>query len=251
MGNVSFEEFYYSKDNQIHDISEVQKEYDQCSGDISKFKNQMFCPECKKAKLSFTHRTSFKRAFLSKKRSSDHVEGCSFIHDSASKRDILEYIKQLSTNQIQDRLEAALNQLLLKKTKADNDASNECKDNPLVIKVDNPRGSGIRKFIPRKSINSWFDKLEECKMFIFYGHVKLEIENIKKENITFFRLIIKAKKQNQWIKKTSIFRGITKDNIDEEKIYDIAVLGEIEFYNGFPQIKTAKYDSIMFRETRM
>ena len=153
MGNVSFEEFYYSKDNQIHDISEVQKEYDQCSGDISKFKNQMFCPECKKAKLSFTHRTSFKRAFLSKKRSSDHVEGCSFIHDSASKRDILEYIKQLSTNQIQDRLEAALNQLLLKKSKADNDASNECKDNPLVIKVDNPRGSGIRKFIPRKSIN--------------------------------------------------------------------------------------------------
>ena len=244
--NIIFEKFYYSKDNKIHGISEIQKVYNQYHGDISQYRDQMFCPECKKAKLSFTHMTSTKRAFLSKLPSSDHVEGCSFKHDSASKSEIVEFIKELSANQIQDRLEAALNQLLLKKSKVGNDASNECKENPLVIKVDNSKGSSIRKFIPKKSLNSWFDKLEAHNMFIFYGNVKLEIESIKNQ---YYRLIVKTEKHNQWKKKTSIFRGIIQDNIDEEKIYDIAVLGEIEFYNDFPQIKTTTYDSIMFRET--
>ena len=77
-----------------------------------------------------------------------------------------------------------------------------------------------------------------CFNFIFYGNVKLEIESIKNQ---YYRLIVKTEKHNQWKKKTSIFRGIIQDNIDEEKIYDIAVLGEIVFYNDFPQIKTATY----------
>lgn len=48
-------------------------------------------------------------------------------------------------------------------------------------------------------------------------------------------------------KKTSVFRGTTNDNIDTKKIYDIAILGIIEFYNDFPQIKTVTFSSIMFR----
>ncbi len=247
MANVSFEEFYYNEDDQIHDLYEIQKEYEQNNGNISKYRGHIFCPECKIAELSFTHKTSIRRAFLSKIPSSDHAEYCSFKHDCATKSEIKQFVRVLSDKQIQDRLEAALNQLLPKKAKEGSGINNESKDNPLVIEVDNKKSSGVRKFIPRKSINTWFDKSEKNKIFIFYGHAKLETKEIATKNGKRYELIIKTNKQNEWIKKTSVFRGTTNDNIDTKKIYDIAILGIIEFYNDFPQIKTVTFSSIMFR----
>ena len=85
MANVSFEEFYYNEDDQIHDLYEIQKEYEKNNGNISKYRGHIFCSECKIAELSFTHKTSIRRAFLSKIPSSDHAEYCSFKHDCATK----------------------------------------------------------------------------------------------------------------------------------------------------------------------
>lgn len=249
MANVSFKEFYYTEDNQLHDLSEIQKEYKQNNGDISKYRGKMFCPECKKTELRFTHKTSNKREFLSKLPSSNHSEGCSFIHDYATYKEIKEFAEKLSDKQIQDRLEAALNQLLSKEGKEISDLTNDDKKNPFIIEVKDKDGSRIRKSIPRKSIKSWFDKLEEKKICIFYGQVKLQSKEVTTKNGIRYKWIVKIKKmKNEWETKTSIFRGTAKDNIDEEKIYDIAVLGEIEFYNDFPQIKTTNFSAIMFRE---
>ena len=88
-------------------------------------------------------------------------------------------------------------------------------------------------------------KTEEGEVVTIAGMQALEIKNEKGK---YFRLIVKTKNQNEWKKKTSVFRGIIQDNIDEEKYYYIAVLGEIEFYKGFPQIKTTSFDAIMLRE---
>lgn len=250
MANVGFEAFYYIKDNQLHDLYEIQEEYERNDGDISKYRGYMFCPECKKAELSFTHRTSSRRAFLSKIPSSDHAEDCSFKNDYATNSEIRQFTNTLNERQIQDRLESALNQLLPKKVKEDNVTSNEIKGNPLLITKNDKKGSSIKKVIPRKSINSWFDKSEENNLFVFYGKVKLEIQEIETEKGGFFRLIVKTKKKNQWKIKTSIFRGKTRDNICEENIYDIAVLGEIDFYNKFPQIKTINFHSIKYRKSK-
>lgn len=250
MANVSFEKFYYTEDKELYDLYTVQKEYEQNHGDISKYRGKMLCPECKKAELSFTHKSSNRCAYLSKIPSSDHAEGCSFIHEYATYNEIKKFAKTLSNEQIQDRLEAALNQLLPKKAKESNGLSKESKNNPFIIEVDDKKEKNVRKSIPRKSIGSWFDKLDEKKIFVFYGHVKLVNEAIETKKGKYFKLIVKTKEKNKWKKKTSIFRGITQDNVDEEKNYDIAVLGEIEFYNGFPQIKTTSFFSIMLREVR-
>lgn len=250
MANVGFESFYYSKDNQLHDLYEIQKEYERNAGDISQYRGYIFCPECKKAELSFTHRTSSRRAFLSKIPSSNHTEDCSFKNDYATNSEIRQFTNTLNDKQIQDRLESALNQLLPKKVKVDNVASNEIKDNPLVITNNNKKGSSITKVIPRKSINSWFDKSEENNLFVFYGKVKLEIQEIKAEKRKYYKLIVKTNKKNQWEFKTSIFRGTTRDDICEENTYDIAVLGEIEFYKDFPQIKPINFHSIMYRKSK-
>ena len=250
LANVGFEAFYYTKDNQLHDLYEIQEEYERNNGDISKYRGYIFCPECKKAELSFTHRTLSRRAFLSKIPSSDHAEDCLFKNDYATNSEIRQFTNTLNDRQIQDRLESALNQLLPKKVKVDNDASDKIKDHPLVIIKNDKKGSSIKKVIPRKSINCWFDKSEENNLFVFYGKVKLEIQEIETEKGKFFRLIVKTKQKNQWKKKTSIFRGRTRDNIFEENIYDIAIIGEIEFYKNFPQIKTITTHSIMYRKSK-
>lgn len=44
-------------------LYEVQKEYEQNKGDISKYRDKMLCPECQIANLRFTHKTSERRAF--------------------------------------------------------------------------------------------------------------------------------------------------------------------------------------------
>ena len=245
---MRFVEFYYTDDKQLHDLYEVQKEYKEKKGDISKYRGKMFCPECKIAELSFTHQTSHRREFLSKKPSSEHLTGCSYRHEYASKRELKQFAKSLDEKQIQDRLEAALNQLMTKKTNICNIGDNRLNKNPFIMSLANKKGSRIRKSIPRKSVLSWFDKSEKNKIFIFYGRVKLECEEVNTKNGTRFRLIIYIKKQNEWKRKTSIYRDIIKDKIDPEKFYDIAVLGEINFYNGFPQIKTVTFNSIMLRE---
>lgn len=72
MPNNSYEDFLYDEDQQLHSVYEVQKEYEQNKGDISKYRDKMLCPECKKAKLRFTHKTSERRAFLSTFPTSNH-----------------------------------------------------------------------------------------------------------------------------------------------------------------------------------
>lgn len=250
LANISFEEFYYIDDGQLHKLLDVQDEYEHNNGDISKYRGRMFCPECKQAELSFTHKTSKRRAFLSKIPSSNHKVGCSFMYDYASNKEMKEFIEELTDKEIQDRLESMLNRLLPREKKEDVGETNDVENNPFIIEREGENKNRIRKSIRRKSIGSWFDKSEENIVSIFYGHVKLEIEEVKTKNGICFRWNVKTKKENNWIKKTSIFRGKIKDKIDENKTYDIAVLGCIEFYKDFPQIRSANFSSIMFRESR-
>lgn len=250
MSNTSFEKFWYTKDNQLHNLSEVQKEYKGNNGDISKYRDKMYCPECKSAKLSFTHKTSSRREFLSKIPSSDHTNSCSFNHNPVTKSEIKKVTETLSDAQIQDRLEAALNQLLPKKSNESSVILADVKTNPFIIEVQNENDKIIRKSIPRKSINAWFDKSEENKIYIFYGRVKFKYEKIEIENNVYCKLIIKTDNGKNWIKKTSI--NVKKVyNIDEMTIYDIAILGYIKFYKGYPQINIEKSTSIMFRESKV
>ena len=117
MPNHSYEDFLYVADQQFHSLYEVQKEYEQKNGDISKYRDKMLCPECKKAKLRFTHKTSERRAFLSTLPTSNHEEGCSYNYDLASNRAVKLFVATLTDEQVHDKLEAMLNTMLTKRTK--------------------------------------------------------------------------------------------------------------------------------------
>ena len=250
MTNHSYEDFLYTDDQQLHSLYEVHIEYEQNKGDISKYRDKMLCPECQIANLRFTHKTSERRAFLSTLPTSNHEEGCSYNYDLASNRAVKQFVATLTDEQVRDRLEAMLNTLLPRDRRDDENAVNAEQQNPFVIDIGARNHQPNRRAIPRKSMNRWFDKADENNMFLFYGKVRLAVENCETKNGVRYKLIVKTKRGEEWIKKTSIFRGIEQDDIDENTTYDLAVLGHLEFYNNFPQIVTESFTSILYRKAR-
>lgn len=247
MKRKQFDDFYFVKDGQIHKLDEVQEHYEKNNGDISYYKGDMRCPECKEARLGFTHKTSKKREYLSKEPSSSHLDNCSYNYDYASKKKIIEYVKTMSDNQIQDKLESALNILMNRDTSKDININSQAqRDNPLTIKSSNG-GNSIQRTIPRMSLSMRLDEEYEGKVFIFYGKVKLKVEPFKDKE--FFKLLIYTKRKDEtWGYKTKVFRRRFEDKIDETKEYDIAILGYLDFSHGStPEIKTVKFNSLLYR----
>ncbi len=247
MKRKQFDDFYFVKDGQIHKLDEVQEHYEKNNGDISYYKGDMRCPECKEARLAFTHKTSKKREYLSKEPSSSHLDNCSYNYDYASKKKIIEYVKTMSDNQIQDKLESALNILMNRDTSKDININSQAqRDNPLTIKSSNG-GNLIQRTIPRMSLSMRLDEEYEGKVFIFYGKVKLKVEPFKDKE--FFKLLIYTKRKDEtWGYKTKVFRRRFEDKIDETKEYDIAILGYLDFSHGStPEIKTVKFNSLLYR----
>lgn len=243
----SFEEFLFVKDGKFHHISEVENEYELNQGNISKFRGSMFCPECQEAKLSFTMKTSKRRAYLSSIRLSNHASNCSYKYEYATKNQIKEAVKNMNKNEIHDKLEATLNMLLKPKTKNSNHSdTNEHNNNPFVINTRSDNIS-IRRTIPRKSLNGWLDKNElKDGIFIFYGkNVRLSIEQTVSGD--FYNLIIKTRNsKGDWVFKTKVFRSKHKDDIMENIEYNIAMLGYINpKYNH--SITLEKQDALLYR----
>ena len=149
-----------------------------------------------------------------------------------------------------DKLEAKFNTMFPRDRRDNENAVNAEQQNPFVIDIGARNHQPNRRAIRRKSMNGWFDKADEDNMFLFYGKVRLSVEERETKKGKRYILIVKTKRGEEWIRKTSIFRGMAQDVIDENTTYDLAVLGHLEFYKNFPQIVTESFASILYRETR-
>lgn len=239
MSSKSFDRFYFIEDDNLHDLEEIQIEYTHRKGNINRYRGKIYCPECKEAKLSFTHQTKLRRAYLSTLPTSQHREDCSYFYDYASEKELSTYFKSLTYERIEGLLESALNRLIERPKSSDLKQDVSTRDNPLTFSLVNERSKvNVIKAIPRKSLNSWFDQQELDQCYIFYGKVKLKEERkVSKENRTFYKILIFTKqKGGNWIYKTNFLRS-QPINPNENTIYTIAILGKVNFYNGFPQIK--------------
>lgn len=242
MMKKTMDSFYFSKDENIHFLSEVQEEYRNNDGNISKYTGNMYCPECYNAELSFTHQTSRCREYFSKLPTSDHLNGCSYNYPYGSKRVITEYFNHLTEQQINDKLESALNILMRIHVDRNNPVNLLGQNNPFVAIKEEPNNVHRYYAIPRKSLNCWLDKDLGTDPYIFYGKVKLKVKTYKndgKEDINYLQIYTKNK-DGEWKFKTSITRWGYKDNIDENQIYDIAILGYLNFDGKYIRIFTLK-----------
>lgn len=255
----SFEEFYYLQEDKICDIDIVEEYVTKNNGNIGKYEGNMFCPECREAVLAFWRKTSKRRAHLKRIPSSKHREKCSYNYEYASSKKVKEYVDSLSYNEIQDKLNSILN-MLCKQHRTDivkavdGNGDNTKKQNPMLI-VERKENTDILRALRRKRFNAWIDKSDGEDLSVFYGKVKLDIREKTKENeatgetYTFYFLnIFTQNKRGEWKYRTNIYRGAVKDEIKKDVIYNIVLIGHLDFkYNPFT-IELANRDAIKYQE---
>lgn len=110
----SFDEFYFCTADEKEDIK-ILNDYFIKYKNLGIYQDNMFCPECKQAELSYVPKTSQRRAHLKRKASSKHTNWCSYQFDYASKKYIEEYFKNLRDDQIKDKLDAMMRSLFYQK----------------------------------------------------------------------------------------------------------------------------------------
>ena len=256
MGNKikSFESFLFLGDGKIHLINEIEEYSDKHNNEINHYYGKIFCPEYKKAELSFVHKTNFKRAHLRTKPKSLHDEECSYNYEYANSKTVKEYLSSLSKEQIEDKLQSMMNMLF--KVKRNDRVINEYSvidkklKNPFIIVNKNKenRLNTIRK----KSLNTWIDESDTMELSIFYGGVKLKSEEKVKKNsdekYNLLEIYTYSKKNKKWCCRATIYRGNIKDKVDYNKEYYISMIGNLVFFNNYCNILLYKNNAIIFRE---
>lgn len=247
----TFDEFYSLKNNTICSIDEVINYSESNNRNIEPYDQDMYCPECKKAKLTFVHKTKKKRAYLRKIPSSNHESGCSYNYEYVSNKTINTIVHSMSNAEIDDRLNAMMN-MLCKDTSAKNQSfNNEAtkSKNPMLIRRNT--GKVIKtKAIPRKSLNCWVDHNEN--IYAYYGKkVKLKVveKHKKSDGSIFYLLEIRTKNtKGEWNLKATIYRHKKPLDIDENVLYNIAFIGffdpEYEFSIRLLNWKALKYEIV-------
>lgn len=255
----SFEEFYSKSKDDVLDIDIVADYADNHDGDIGAYFGDMFCPECKNASLSFVHKTSKRRAHLKKKKTSCHNKECSYNYDYASKKETIKYVGSLTDGQIQDRLNSMMNMLF--RTDIPYKAANEIVErsipeepNPMLLSVESGNNN-IYKALRRKKLNAWIDASDGEDFFAFYGRVKLKVvekEKIDEDSRNTYQYnllqIYTQNKKGEWKFRTSLYRGKIKDIIKEDSIYNIVIIGHLDFKFKPFTIKLANNYAIKYRE---
>lgn len=254
----SFEEFFYTKTDDICNIENVSNYSDDHDGDYTPYKGFMLCPECQQAELTFVHKSSYRRAHLKKIPSANHMENCSYNYEYALKKLIKSYVDDLSYNQVQDRLNAIM--IMLCSTKfpkiiSPNNAGTKmtAKDNPLLIPDVMKKQTNL-KALRRKRLTGWIDETDGTDLHVFYGKVMLSVEEKKGTNkdgeeYSYYFLTLKTKnRKDEWKYRTSIYRGGIKDIIDEKKVYNIAMIGNLNFDYKWWRINLVNKNAIRYQE---
>lgn len=169
MSKCKFEDAFCSKSGRIIDIAEVSDLYASNPAEYKKISDNLYCPECKKAKLSFVNgSTKYFRTF----KGSLHNENCSLIQDLMNVKQTTDFIRNTENR------DAILRQITSALTMLFNDNSKKAIKKTNVTELDETQTiTGVstnykkRKRIARKRIDLPFSDEDFNAPKIFYGKV--------------------------------------------------------------------------------
>ena len=228
MEKVKFDEFYFKDENRILDINIIKEYARKNDGNIKKYQDRIFCPECKKARLTFVN--GYNSQYLRATRIKEHEESCTYNYEYEEDKIVREYINNLDGMKIKNKLISVIN-ILNKEQISKNDSKTnsfmKIEKNPFIIQEGKERKV---KSIRIKKISSNIDDEDNEKICLLYGEAK--INNVKNENkkekTTFYTLQLSTYdlKNKIWKVKLSVNYN-KKIDVDRDAIYYIAMIGEI------------------------
>lgn len=214
--------------------------------DFVRIKYHLFCPECKKAKLSHTIETNIKRAYLSSKNIEEHSIDCVYRHDYLSKELSMEYIQKMNDNQIEDRLNGALRKMDIISLKEEDISFTDNVDaSDAKIEIRDKIGKVTHKATRYMKLSDR-TKFERFNMvYLFYGIIKLREKETQHNGKKLYMLGVDTKsgKCICWI-----MCGENKYITNDKCYYKIAVWGILENKNNFINIKPIKKSALKLIE---
>ena len=185
MGDYKFDRFYYTEDeSNEHYLSEIEGLSE--ANFIRSYKGKMHCPECKGPQLSLVKKagSTFLRTYPNQPHVPVDGEMCIYECDTASKKVMEEYIKELrEKKKIKSLLEATMRKLFKQDTKPGMapKTSGDKSSNPLLIKRVQSHNTVKKNIISHYSFKSWGKNIPQEQLLIVYGKVYIELkENSKK-----------------------------------------------------------------------
>lgn len=205
-------------------------------------RDALFCPECKQAKLKFTSATSQRNAFLSTWPGNVHAPNCDYGFEAASKREICEYYRTLTDDQIQDKLAACMNHFFKPDTAAAHlEPNNEIENNPIILTNQETRQ---HKRLLTRSLRSVVMRNDDMldTPILFYGKVKLEVQNYK----TYRTIKLKNLKSNSpfLYLNMSLSKNTSLNDIKQDAEYKFIFL--VLYQNGKRYPKLYNNTSFIF-----
>ena len=234
--DLKYDEFFFRRENRIVSIMDINNNY-------LYYQNEMFCPDCHRAELSFVNNTN-KTPHLRTKQNSTHAQGCSYSYSVASNKTIIKYFTNLNSEQIENKLNSMMRYLCVAQhTRNENTSSNNTEHNPMLIKTRKSQETKEIQAIKRKSFNIAINEKDLACICVFYGKVKLSVEEIiqDKKHYAFLKIFAKNKQKfNIYIPK----HFIPKD-IETDTEYNFVAIGTIKNISEFLKIELLlgqKYD---------
>ena len=196
-------------------------------------RDALFCPECKQAKLKFTSATSQRSAYLSTWPGDAHTPNCDYGFESASKREICEYYRTLTDDQIQDKLAACMNHFFKPDTAATHlEPNNEIENNPIILINQETRQ---HKRLLTRSLRSVVMRNDDMidTPILFYGKVKLGIKEYERVHSIILKNV-KSNKPFLYLKNDLL--DYAPQNINADYVYNFVFIGVYQFNNKYPEL---------------
>lgn len=250
-----FDEFF-NKNNQQLEVIDTLIEYSKQYGNVDDFKEHIFCPECRLAKLTFVH--TGKGFHLRTHKNAKHLDECYYHFEHIDTKSATEFFQSLNKEQVQSKLASMMRYLLSNKNDSTKNITIDLtQENPLLVeqKDKSNKQEATKKSLRRQKLSGYIDESIAGDLYIFYGDVKLSVKScISKNNFDYQKIIIKTKnKKGEWCYRSSVYRGNIKDDIDENMIYKIVLIGTANFKTNdkgtgsFMEIKLENRNALLFK----
>jgi len=227
------EEFYFDKTGEVLTLSELI-ECIKTDKTFSRYRNSMYCAECRKPKLNLTQPVD-RAPYLSTYKNDPHDQNCILEVKPITKKVAEKHFDLMKDD---NEIKSLINQLLTKELKRAIDAKDKQKNpvsslnlkDPHIIKVKTSK-SVQKKRLPKKLLtNDLSYETNGDSIYVFYGKVKLQVEHKianKNHAYTYNILHISVKKREDWTRVARVYRKQIVDQVDPDKEYHIALIGSL------------------------
>ena len=241
MATVTYQQFYYLPDDEFIELEGLNA-YFEHHKNYDLYKDEMYCPECLQCKLEYTPEYS-RKAYLSAKDVNQHDDACSFKYEPATTKTVTTYFQNLNPTQIESKLDSMLNRLHRSPKQIQSDSGKLASSNPFIINDGDVDNSPLthRKVLRQKKLGRTLRKEDQNQLFAFYGTGTLKIEECEGERegrkYKYYYLYITVNATTY-----KVYRGKHHDQIEEEALYNIVLIGYVEgvYTNGIVKIELIK-----------